>query len=132
MKILIKKTCIADAVADYPEDSDILIVDGVIKQIGIGIEVSADTIIDGAGLTVLPGLVDMHCHLREPGFEHKETVASGTKAAAKGGFTTICCMPNTKPIIDDSETLHRLQNIIKKDAIIHVLPIAAVSMKQLG
>jgi dihydroorotase len=130
VKILIKKAYIIDAVTDYPKDIDIMIVDGVIEQIGFGLEESVDKTIDGSGLTILPGLVDMHSHLREPGFEYKETVASGTKAAAKGGFTTICCMPNTKPIIDDIETLNNLMDIIKRDAIINVLPIAAVSMKQ--
>ncbi|OGO78370.1 MAG: hypothetical protein A2Y23_08265 [Clostridiales bacterium GWB2_37_7] len=130
MKILIKGACIVDAVADYPKDSDILIVDGVIEKIGIGLQEPADEIIDGSGLTLLPGLVDMHCHLREPGFEYKETVASGTAAAAKGGYTTIYCMPNTKPVVDDAATLNKLLEIIKKDALVNVLPIAAVSMKQ--
>lgn len=130
MKILIKKACIVDSVVEYPKGSDILIIDGMIKQIGVGIEVAADEIIDGAGLTVLPGLVDMHCHLREPGFEYKETVASGTKAAARGGYTTICCMPNTKPIIDNADALKKLLEIIEKDAVVNVLPLAAVSMKQ--
>ena len=130
MKILIKRACIVDSVVDYPKDSDVLIVDGMIKQIGQGLEVDADETIDGTGLTLLPGLVDMHSHLREPGFEYKETVASGTKAAAKGGYTTICCMPNTKPIIDNEDTLKKLMEIINRDAVVNVLPIAAVSMGQ--
>ena len=130
MKILIKRAHIVDAVVDYPKGCDVLIVDGIIKQIGEGIEVDADEIIDGTGLTVLPGLVDMHSHLREPGFEYKETVASGTKAAARGGYTTICCMPNTKPVIDNEDTLKNLLEIINRDAVINVLPIAAVSMGQ--
>lgn len=130
MKILIKKPCIIDAIADYPKDSDVLIEAGMIKQIGMGIEESVDKVIDGTGLWLLPGLVDMHCHLREPGFEYKETVATGSKAAAKGGFTTICCMPNTKPIIDNKEALKALLDIIKRDAVVQVLPIAAVSINQ--
>jgi dihydroorotase len=130
VNILIKKTSIVDAVDSYPQDSDILIVDGIIEQIGVGIDVEADQIIDGRGLTLLPGLIDMHCHLREPGFEYKETVASGTNAAAKGGYTTICCMPNTKPVIDDEDMLKNLLEIIEKDAVVHVLPIAAVSIGQ--
>ncbi|MDF2532202.1 MAG: dihydroorotase [Clostridia bacterium] len=130
MNILIKKASIVDAIDSYPQDSDILIVDGIIVQIGVGIDVEADQIIDGRGLTLLPGLVDMHCHLREPGFEYKETVASGTNAAAKGGYTTICCMPNTKPVIDHEDMLNNLLEIIKKDAVVHVLPIAAVSIGQ--
>jgi dihydroorotase len=130
VNILIKKASIVDAIDSYPQDSDILIVDGIIVQIGVGIDVEADQIIDGRGLTLLPGLVDMHCHLREPGFEYKETVASGTNAAAKGGYTTICCMPNTKPVIDHEDMLNNLLEIIKKDAVVHVLPIAAVSIGQ--
>lgn len=130
MKILINKPCIIDAITDYPKDSDVLIEDGVIKQIGTGIEEAVDKLIDGAGLWLLPGLVDMHSHLREPGFEYKETVATGSKAAAKGGFTTICCMPNTKPIIDNEEALKALLDIIKQDAAVHVLPIAAISINQ--
>lgn len=130
MKILIKRICIVDAVVDYPNINYVLIVDGIIKQIAKEIEIEADEIIDGARLTLIPGLVDMHCHLREPGFEYKETVASGTKAAARGGYTTICCMPNTKPVIDSEDTLKNLLEIIKRDAVVNVLPIAAVSMSQ--
>lgn len=130
MKILIKRAFIVDTLVDYPEVNDVLIVDGIVKQIGNQIEADADKVIDGAGLTVMPGLVDMHNHLREPGFEYKETVASGTKAAARGGYTTICCMPNTKPVIDNADTLKMLLETIDSDAVVNVLPIAAVSMGQ--
>lgn len=130
MKILIKRACIVDAVADYPPYSDVLIVDGVISQIDHEIEVDADEVINGVGLTILPGLVDMHSHLREPGYEYKETVVSGTRAAARGGYTTICCMPNTKPVIDNEESLKKLLKVIETDAVVNVLPVAAVSMGQ--
>lgn len=130
MKILIKNAQLIDAVVDYPMNCDLLIVDGVIEQISTDIQCAADKTIAAQGLTVLPGLVDMHVHLREPGFEHKETVATGSRAAAKGGYTTICCMPNTKPVIDNAETLSMLINIIQKDAVVNVLPIAAVSLEQ--
>ena len=130
MKILIKKACIVNAEVDYPKGIDILIVDGVIEQIGNLISAEVDEIIDGTGLTVMPGFVDMHCHLREPGFEYKETVASGTKAAARGGYTTICCMPNTKPVIDNEDMLKKLIEIIDIDAVVNVLPLAAVSIGQ--
>jgi dihydroorotase len=130
VKLLIKSICIVDALADYPNDSDVLIVDGIITQIGKELAVDADEIIDGAGLTLLPGFVDMHSHLREPGFEYKETIASGTKAAARGGYTTICCMPNTKPVIDNVDILKNLLEIINRDAVVNVLPIAAVSIGQ--
>ncbi|MDF2590685.1 MAG: dihydroorotase [Clostridia bacterium] len=130
MKILIKKASIVDAAVDYPKYSDILVVDGIVTQIGHEIEVEADKVINGDGLAALPGFVDMHNHLREPGFEYKETVSSGTKAAARGGYTTICCMPNTKPVIDNEETLKILLDIINIDAVVNVLPIAAVSIGQ--
>lgn len=130
MRILIKNASIVDAVADYAGYRDILIVNGLIEQIGSDIVADVDSEVDATGLTAMPGFVDMHCHLREPGFEYKETVATGTLAAARGGFTTICCMPNTKPVIDNEEMLKRLKKIIDADAVVHVLPIAAISYEQ--
>lgn len=130
MDILIKNAYIVDAEQDYPNPADILIQDGIIKKISSKLELSTDRVIDAKGLTVIPGLVDMHCHLREPGYEYKETVATGSRAAAKGGYTTICCMPNTKPVIDNAEVLQTLNGTIARDAVINVLPIAAVSMQQ--
>ena len=81
--------------------TDVLIEDGRIKEIGQNLSTTGE-VIDCQGYLLVPGLVDVHVHLREPGFEHKETIKTGTKAAARGGFTTICPMPNTKPIIDDT------------------------------
>jgi dihydroorotase len=130
MKILIKNAVIIDAVKDYPGINDILINNDIIEKIGVGIEAEVEQVIDASGLAIMPGLVDMHCHLREPGFEHKETVATGTKAAARGGYTTICCMPNTKPVIDNVDILIKLLERIKLDAVVNVLPIAAVSIGQ--
>jgi dihydroorotase len=130
MKILIKNVKAVDAAADYPGFVDVLIQDGVISDIGMQLDCRADQTIDAEGLTALPGFVDMHCHLREPGLEHKETVESGSRAAAKGGYTTICCMPNTKPVIDSEAALSALKNIIANDAAVNVLPIAAISINQ--
>ena len=96
--ILIKNGTIADTVTETP--ADVLIEDGRIARVGSLGDVSADKIIDAAGMYVLPGLVDMHCHLREPGFEHKETIETGALSAVKGGFTSVACMPNTNPVID--------------------------------
>ncbi|MGO1922585.1 MAG: dihydroorotase [Jeotgalicoccus sp.] len=108
------------------ETSDVLIKDGKIAEIGQNLK--ADTeVIDCTGLLLTPGLVDVHVHLREPGFEHKETIKSGTNAAARGGFTTICPMPNTKPIIDTPEILRDLNNKIKEDAVIKVLPYVSIT-----
>lgn len=108
------------------EISDVLIIDGKIAEVGQNL--NADTnIIDCTGLLLTPGLVDVHVHLREPGFEHKETIKSGTHAAARGGFTTICPMPNTNPIIDTPEILRDLNNKIKEDAVIKVLPYVSIT-----
>jgi dihydroorotase len=130
MRLLIKHCSIVNPTCDYQGTSDIYIENGIIKRIEPAVELEADKVIDASGLSVLPGFVDMHTHLREPGFEYKETIYSGTRAAARGGYTTVCCMPNTKPVIDDEATLSRLLDIIKKDAVVNVHPIAAISKGQ--
>ena len=79
-----------------------------------------------------PGFIDLHCHLRSPGLEHKETIKTGSDAAAAGGFTTICAMPNTNPVIDDTGSLKILQQLISEEARIRVLPIAAITKGQQG
>ena len=132
MKLLIKNCSIAEPSIDYEGIKDIYIEDGIIKGIEENISLEADIVIDAAGLWVLPGFVDLHAHLREPGFEYKETVHSGTRAAARGGFTTVCCMPNTRPIIDDEASLEHLLDIIKKEAAVNVHTIAAISKGQKG
>jgi len=130
MRLLIKQCSIIDPGNTYKGINDIYIEDGLIRLIEPSIGLSADKVIDAAGLFLLPGFIDMHAHLREPGFEYKETVYSGTRAAARGGYTSICCMPNTKPVIDDEASLSTLQKIIKKDASVKVYPIAAISKGQ--
>lgn len=130
MRLLIKNCSIVDPVYDYKGLYGIYVKDGIICSIEPAMELEADRIIDAEGLYVLPGFIDMHTHLREPGFEHKETVYSGTIAAAKGGYTTLCCMPNTTPVIDDEVTLKALMGIIKRDGVVKVHPIAAISKGQ--
>lgn len=93
---------------------------------------AGETVIDASGLFISPGFVDIHVHLREPGGEHKETIATGTAAAAAGGFTTICPMPNTRPVPDDRQTLDALFQKIEETASVRVLPYAAISKNQLG
>jgi dihydroorotase len=111
---------------------DILIEDGHIKEIGENLEDCQAQVIDLKGKIVTPGLIDMHVHLREPGFEEKETIRTGTKAAAKGGFTTVACMPNTKPIIDNKAVVESVLTRADKDAIVNLYPIGAISKESRG
>ncbi|MGE7917791.1 dihydroorotase [Viridibacillus sp. NPDC093762] len=114
------------------QSTDILIDGGNIKEIGASISAEASEVIDGKGLVVAPGFVDVHTHLREPGFEHKETIATGTASAAKGGFTTICAMPNTKPVPDSIENLDYINSLIEDSAVIRVLPYGSLTVAQSG
>ena len=107
--------------------NDVLIESGKIKQIAPSISAEDVQVIDCKGRLLVPGLIDVHIHLREPGGEHKETIASGTRAAARGGFTTVCAMPNTSPVPDNVEMLKGLFKKIEEDAIVRVLPYAAIT-----
>lgn len=107
---------------------DIWIKDQVIHAIGEDFStVSFDEVIDVAGQLVTPGLVDVHVHLREPGFTYKETIHTGSLAAARGGFTTVCAMPNLNPVPDTVEKFNQIQEIIEKDAVVHVLQYASIT-----
>ncbi len=112
---------------DTFENIDVLIEDNKIKEIGADIQVDADQTIDCTGKLILPGLIDVHIHVREPGGEHKETIKTGTLSAAKGGFTTICAMPNTNPVPDSVEELTNIFDKMKTDGVIRVLPYAAIT-----
>ncbi|MGY0692319.1 dihydroorotase [Virgibacillus sp. FSP13] len=109
------------------EDCDVLIGDGEIKKINSSITTNAAQTIDCKGNMLFPGFIDVHIHLREPGGEHKETIKTGTQAAAKGGFTTVCAMPNTNPVPDNTETVNELLEKINQDAVVRVLPYAAIT-----
>lgn len=126
MKILLKDTrqLLHD---NETERCDILIEKGQISKIASEINEDADKLIDCKHHMVFPGFIDVHVHLREPGGEHKETIKTGTEAAARGGFTTICAMPNTKPVPDNSETLQALLNKIDADSCIRVLSYASIT-----
>jgi len=109
------------------EICDILIEDKKIKKIDSGVQSEADKVVDCKQHLVLPGFIDVHVHLREPGGEHKETIKTGTEAATRGGFTTVCAMPNTTPVPDCREHLQKLLKQIDKDAVVRVLPYASIT-----
>ena len=112
---------------------DILIVDGIIAERGSNIEAAPeDVVIDATGLKVAPAFVDVHVHLREPGYGYKERIATGTMAAARGGYTTVCSMPNLNPVPDSVENLKVQQDFIDSDAKIEVLPYAAITIGRKG
>ena len=133
--ILIRGARIIDPGQGLDQVGDILVRDGAILAAG---RVSADEVpefcrtIEAAGLVASPGFIDMHCHLRVPGFEHKETIATGTRAAARGGFTTVCCMPNTEPAIDSAEVVDYIRRRSRDEAVVRVFPIGCVTKGRLG
>jgi dihydroorotase len=130
--IAIRNGRIVNAASGFDGQIDLLLENGRIAQVGDVPPGSGESEIDAAGLIVTPGFIDMHVHLRQPGFDNKETIATGTAAAAAGGFTSICCMPNTRPTLDSRESIRLLDARIATEAIVHVLPIAAISVGRLG
>jgi len=128
MKYLIKNGKVIDPASNINDINDIFVVDNRIGAVGKDISMKVDEIIDAKGKIVAPGFVDMHVHLREPGREDEETVASGTRSAIRGGFTSICCMPNTEPPIDNPKIAKRLKEIIKKTALCNVFIMGAITV----
>ncbi|MGI6498400.1 MAG: dihydroorotase [Oscillospiraceae bacterium] len=132
MKLLIQKGRIIDPVTGIGGQLDVLIEDGILSLIASEIrEPDADRL-DASGLMVCAGLVDMHVHLRDPGFTHKEDLASGSAAAAKGGFTSVACMPNTQPTLDSPSRVSALRARAAQIGQVQIYPIASVSYGQLG
>ncbi len=139
MSMLIRGGHLIDPAAGRDGIYDVLVKDGVVaalaewKEDAAPVwEEAADTIIEADGKYIMPGFIDLHVHLREPGLEYKETIATGAMAAAAGGFTSVCPMPNTKPSTDSPEKIRTLLNKAKTDAKIHILPIGAISIGQEG
>ncbi|BAO06896.1 MULTISPECIES: dihydroorotase [Enterococcus] len=127
MKTLIKNGQI-NTKRNETTPAEIWIEEGKIKAIGTGFpEAEFDEVFDAQGQLITPGLVDVHVHLREPGFTYKETIEAGTKAAARGGFTTVCAMPNLDPVPDTAEKLKQVYDIIKRDAVVKVLQYAPIT-----
>lgn len=111
---------------------DVLIEDGIIAGVDVSIPEGNNDIVDASGCFVMPGLVDLHVHFREPGFEYKETIKTGSRAAAHGGVTTVFPMPNTKPVIDSVDMYDKVQAIIDRDAVVNVHQVASVTLGQQG
>jgi dihydroorotase len=129
---LIRGGRVVDPANRRDEFADVLVADGVIAAVGSELPTVGAEVVDAAGLIVAPGFVDLHVHLRDPGFAAKETIETGTAAAAAGGFTTICCMPNTRPALDSVEILRDLADRVAREALVRVHPIAAISMGREG
>lgn len=127
MRILIKGGHVVDTKMNLDKKTDILIEDGKISKIAEDIEHISGDIVYAEGKYVLPGLVDAHCHLREPGYEYKEDIESGSRSAAVGGFTSIACMPNTEPVIDNQSLVKYIINKSKQEGMVNVFPIGAIS-----
>ena len=108
-------------------ETDYLIADGRLVEVGTGLESAGAQVIDAGGLVVLPGLVDLHTHLREPGFEHKETVETGSRAAAAGGYTAVCAMPNTDPVADNVAVVAEVIALGDKAGLCDVHPAGAIT-----
>ncbi|SET84707.1 dihydroorotase [Salinibacillus kushneri] len=131
MSLLIKDIILPESV-NQGERNEIYIKEGKIHAIGKRLNAEADQVINGNGNLLLPGLIDIHVHLREPGGEAKETIETGTLAAARGGFTTVCAMPNTKPVPDSDDSLQEILTRIKPRANVRVLPYASITENQQG
>lgn len=131
MNILIQNGRIIDPASNRDEVADVYVAEGKVVAIGKDLNQTAEKVIDATGLFVMPGFIDLHVHLREPGLEHKETIETGAAAAARGGYTTICAMPNTKPVVDCREVV---ETIYKKAENVkcHVLQVGAVTKGQAG
>ena len=132
MKLLIKNGRVIDPASKLDAESDILIENGKIAKISKDIQTKADKTIQVKGCFVIPGFIDLHVHLRDPGFEEKETVVTGAQAAARGGFTTILAMPNTKPAADNPDVINYVHQKAKNLAPVNVLQIGAVTKGQKG
>ena len=132
MRVLLKNGTLIDYKTNTFEKYDVLLENEKIAKIEKDIQDEADKILDCTSLYIMPGMIDMHCHLREPGFEHKETIETGSKSAVSGGFTTICPMPNTKPTPDNIETLKFIIDEAKRVNLCNVLPYASVTKGEKG
>lgn len=125
MKILIKNGIVVTD--EYEKRQNVFIENGIVSRIEENYSADADMVLDADGLYVLPGLVDAHCHLRDPGYEYKEDIVSGTRSAAMGGFTSVACMPNTNPVADNKTVIRYIIDKANREGVVHVFPIGAMT-----
>jgi dihydroorotase len=131
MKLIVKNGRVIDPASGRDEVADVLIKNGLVVRIGTDLRATGAIAFDATGLVVAPGFIDMHAHLREPGYEHSETIETGARAAAAGGFTSVCCMPNTAPVNDDA-TVTRYILDRARAAIVNIFPIGAITKGSAG
>ena len=132
MSLLIKNGHVIDPEIKLDMVRDVLIQDNRIVRVDENISDAVDEVIDANGMYVMPGFIDLHVHLRDPGLTYKETLATGGAAAARGGVTTICAMPNTKPVIDTRKLVEEVHERAKKESPVHVIQIGAITKEQKG
>lgn len=132
MAILIQNGHVVDPLTGKDGNYDVFIEDGRIREVAEHIDRQADQVINAGGCYVLPGLIDLHVHFRDPGYEYKETLETGGRAAVKGGVTTVCAMPNTRPVIDDKEKVQRVHERAKEESLTHIIQLGAVTKGQKG
>lgn len=132
MTILIKNGRVLDPASGRDEICDVLVRDGKIDKVEPQIQYAADTTLDAEGCYVMPGLIDLHVHLRDPGLEYKETMETGGNAAVKGGVTTVCAMPNTKPVIDNGMKVLMAHNRAKEVSPARIIQLGAITKDQAG
>src|SRR5689334_7629345 len=131
-KLIIRNGRVIDPASRLDAVRDVLVEEGRIAEIGEKLHVTGAEKFDATGLIVAPGFIDMHVHLREPGFEHAETIESGSRAAAAGGFTSICCMPNTSPVNDNATVTSYIIERADRHAVVNVFPIGAITKGSAG
>lgn len=132
MTILIKNGRVLNPDEKQDEITDIFVQDGIIAEKAANLKRDADEVIDAAGCYVMPGLIDLHVHFRDPGLTYKEDIETGSRSAARGGFTTVCCMPNTNPVVDNADTVKYIIEKGKRVGLTNVLPVGSVTKSMLG
>jgi dihydroorotase len=131
-RLVVKNGRVVDPARQIDAILDVAIVDGAISEVAASIDPGSAPVLDATGLIVAPGFIDMHVHLREPGFEHAETIETGSRSAAAGGFTSVCCMPNTQPVNDNATVTSYIIARARRNAVVNVYPIGAITKNSAG